>query len=36
LIKSFIDVVRAGDIPWTSFDFKGNKLGAYISKNERF
>lgn len=36
LIKAFVDVARAGDIPGTSFDFKGNKLGAYVSKNERF
>lgn len=36
LIKAFVDVARAWDIPGTSFDFKGNKLGAYVSKNERF
>ena len=36
VIQSFLDVVRAGDIPASPFEFIGNRGGVWLCKSERF
>lgn len=36
VIQSFVDVVRAGDIPASPFEFLGNRGGTWLVQSERF